>query len=216
MTAASFLPEGELHMNALLSIVFLCLLLWVEPARAESAEYSLQVSRHRNVQLDEGEVDRILEAASNLLKQNHCDVTFRRNGQVQVFASPHTPDVINTPAQRNAVYRELGDVKVVSDIKFCRLGLGDTLGCAWPRSAGRKSMIVMHEQVDRNLRHILWAHEFGHRTGLKHRADPESVMTICDLAADQVKVTPRECDCFLSGPGHPCRRREIRPQCPDR
>lgn len=202
-------------MKALLAVVCLCLLLWVEPASAQSAEYSLQVSRHRNVQLDESEVDRILEAASNLLKHAQCDVTFRRNGPVQIFASSNTPDVISTKVDRDAVYREPGDVKVVSEIAFCRPGLGDSFdGCSYPPRAGRKSMIVTHEQLDRNLRHILWAHEFGHRTGLKHRADPEALMTVCDLAADQVKVKQAECRCFLSGPGH-CRKRERRPQCPD-
>jgi hypothetical protein len=53
----------------------------------------------------------------------------------------------------------------------------------------------------RVIRPILWAHEFGHTTGLPHRAAPGALMTPCKLFVNNVKINRRECDCFLAGPG---------------
>ena len=129
-----------------------------------------------------------------------------------------TPAVIRTEAQRDAVYRVDADIKVVGEIKFCRpdLGLDFFNGCAFPRSMGRKSMIVTHARAATvPLRSILWAHEFGHRTGLQHRADSDALMTSCpNLFGHQVQVNEDECRCFRLGPGG-CTRPPVRPRCAD-
>jgi len=116
-------------------------------------------------------------------------------------------------------------VKVVEKItKFCRFpdrgGLGYH-GCSFPPNF--HSIIVVHpathtdrKHPDKNLDegkfpdHILWAHEFGHLTGLGHTFDTgqqkNDLMTPCALDAqfpsrEEVKVSRQECDCLLFGPG---------------
>ena len=204
-----------------IAIVCLGPLMWVDPASAQRT-YSLTVSRHPDVAISEAKVDEILAEASKVLQKNPghvdtrdnvaCNVTFRRNGPVRTFASPTAPKIIDSPEERNAVHRENADVKVVQKINFCRGDPGEFAGCAWPPRAGRRliSMIVVRNPpAGVRGAGILWAHEFGHRTGLRHRNEHLALMTICDLRTDQVQVRRRECDCFLSGP-RTCTRRDPR------
>jgi len=199
-------------MNVRTFVAFACvgLLLGVEAASAESASYSLTVKRHKSVVLTADDVDRILRDASALLKRKDgandvaCNVTFKRNGPVETFESNDTPVIIKTAADRDAVHREKADVKVVKEIDFC-IVKGSYEGCTWPPELGVKSMIVTHPGASRG---IVWAHEFGHRTGLRHRNEPKALMSFCDLRRNQVNVNRDECDCFLKGPGECPGRRE--------
>jgi len=208
-------------MRTIVAIACLGALLWVEPAGAQHAgarkEYSLTVSVHDDVRprLSDREVRELLKGASELLKSNHCDVTFKLKGTVQTFASPSTPAVIRTAAQRDAVHEVEADVKVVKDIRFCRPDLGNLFnGCAFPPSKGSKSIIVTHARAKTApLRSILWAHEFGHRTGLQHRAASDALMTACpNLSGDETEVNQDECHCFLLGPGG-CTKPDLHPVC---
>lgn len=194
-------------MRTIMAIVCLGLMMWAGPASAQKT-YSLSVSHHPSIRLSDEEVDNILAAASKMLKKpGHtdtpdnvaCDVTFKRRGPVKPFASPNAKAEITTEAERDAVHREDSDVKVVKKIEFCRPNMGDTFdGCAWPPRSGRRpiSIIVIHK-ANEELNSILWAHEIGHRKGLWHRSERRSLMTVCDLAADQVRVTRSECKCLL-------------------
>jgi hypothetical protein len=184
--------------------VCFALLIWAGLASAQST-YPLKVSHHRSVEVSTRAIDKILADASRTLKKapGHvdstnnvaCRVTFRREGTLSVFASRHTPAVINTEADVDAVHSEPSDIKVVEAINFCKGMTGRFAGCSWPIE--RRSIIV----TPGRLRHLVWAHEFGHLTGLKHRSEPLALMTICPLTADQVQVSRQECDCFLSGMG---------------
>src|SRR6516164_4800147 len=106
-------------MQIIVTIVCLGVLMWVDPASAQTT-YSLKVSRHPNVDLSDHAVDTILVEASKILEKNSCDVKFRLDGPVQIFASSDTPEKITDRASRDAVHREDSDVKVVSAIEFCR------------------------------------------------------------------------------------------------
>lgn len=207
--------------QTILAIACLALLLSAEPASAREIaraqiEYSVTVSVHEDVRprLTKEDAEEILEGASNLL--SHCNVRFKLTAPIQTFGSP--PAVIRTRAQRNAVYGVDAHIKVVGEIKFCRpdLGLDIFNGCAFPRTKGRKSMIVTHARAaTAPLRSILWAHEFGHRTGLQHRADSDALMTSCpNLFGHQVQVNEDECRCFRLGPGG-CTKPPVRPRCAD-
>lgn len=209
-----------MKMQITIAIACLGLLISVEPPSAQIAgerkEYSLTVSVHEDApRLTKKEVEEILEGASKLLK--HCDVTFKLKGEIQTFALP-TPAVIRTADERDAVHRVDADVKVVQKIEVCRrdLGADDFNGCAFPPSEGSKSIIVAHANANTpHLRSILWAHEFGHRAGLPHRAAPDALMTACqNLSGDQEEVNKHECRCFRSGPGGGCKiNLDVRPQC---
>lgn len=193
-------------------IVFACLglLFCVEPA---IAQYSLKVSIHEAVRpkVDAREIETILERASNLLTtRNRCDVKFKLD-TVGTFAS--APDVINDASDLEAVHSVDADVKIVRQINFCVGQKGTFLGCAW-RPEGKKTMIVVRT-VHRDLRHIVWAHEFGHTRGLRHRADRGALMTPCPLYFHNLKVNQNECDCFRSGPGA-CSTEAPNPVCTER
>jgi hypothetical protein len=210
-------------MQIITAIVCLGLLVWTGPASAQNAaaqkEYSLTVSVHEDVRpkLTADEVKKILEDASGLLKNNHCDAAFKLQGEVGTFAN--APAIIRTSRERDAVHGVNADVKVVVDIEFCKPSLGVSVfnGCAFPFSEGRKSMIVTHARAAPGLlRAILWTHEFGHRTGLQHRADPEAVMTGCsNLFGDQLKINEEECRCYRLGPGG-CTKPDPGQVCSDR
>jgi hypothetical protein len=202
--------------------VCLGLQMWAEPASAQ-VTHGLTVGHHRDIALSDGEVDEILAEASKILKNNSCNVTFERKGIVQPFTSPATPKDITSESERDAVHREPFDVKVVMSIGFCR-GEGKYAGCAWDPLPGgseprRQSMIVVHRpEAVRNLHAkveilgILWAHEFGHRTGLWHRDERNALMTVCPLERKQEAVDSRECGCFIAGPGS-CRTPEPPAHC---
>ena len=201
-----------------IAIVCLDLLMWVGPAGAESV-YELTVRRHRDVTLSNNDVDRNLADATEIMRKGQCNVIFKRKGPVQEFASRRTPKIIgkDSPSDRDAVHREDADVKVVKEIKFCRPGLpfNQFDGCAWPPRMGRRSMIVVQNPAEPfpNIGR-LWAHEFGHRVGLRHRSDPTALMTGCSFSGDPVRISQDECECFVHGPGPGrCERRDPPNQC---
>src|SRR5438270_160211 len=71
--------------------------------------------------------------------------------------------------------------------------LGSIRRCCAP---GRNMVL----KVSGSNRGIVWAHEFGHATGLQHRSEPKALMTSVPLAPDQRYVNQGECDSFVSGP----------------
>jgi len=215
-------------MRMIAGILSLALLTWVEAASAQKM-YSLSVSRHRAVPpLSEPDVKGILANASRMLKKNSrhsddddvaCNVTFRLQAPVGVFGSTGSTAVVdedNIHAVHHVDSEVAGvdiHVKVVEAIKFCRPGLdGPFEGCAFSPPDFR-SLIVVHPKlhtVPRGQRfpdHLLWAHEFGHLTGLGHRRDRLALMTPCSLTEfsnlpdTRVQVNRAECRCLLSGPG---------------
>jgi hypothetical protein len=194
-----------MNMQIIIAIVCLGLLIWVEPASAQrSKTHSLTVGRHENVALRAEEVDKILAEASKVLRK--CNVILKRKGSVRPFASSETPEVIETDAHRDAVHSEDFDIKIVKTIGFCRVE-GGHAGCAWdpplsgPHSLPQRRSIIVKLQKDAKDSGRLWAHEFGHRTGLWHRGTKTALMTPCPLESRHVQITRKECECFLGGPG---------------
>jgi len=219
-------------MRIVASILSLAVLMWVEAATAQST-YLVSVSRHRDVpDLSERQVKAILARASRMLRKDStqndkdvsCDVTFTLKGQVGKFESPNTPVVDQDNIE---AFHQVGSnvagvdfrVKLVKEIKFCRTGLppGSSAGCSFSRPDFR-SMILVHPKLHKddaghvlsNYRdHLLWAHEFGHLTGLGHRDDdPLALMTRCPLNTQfsnisdaRVRVNADECHHLLAGPG---------------
>jgi hypothetical protein len=224
----------EMTMRIIAGVLSLAVLMWVEAATAQKSTYLLSVSRHRDAPpLSDGEVKRILADASRMLQKNPrhnddddvvCNVTFTLKGSVGTFASPDTPvvDSDNITAVHRVDSNVAGvdfRVKVVKQINFCRpdLPAQPFVGCSFSEPDFR-SMILVHPKLHtdpqgRILRnypdHLLWAHEFGHLTGLGHRDDdPLALMTRCPLnmqffnVSDAgVRVNSQECRRLLAGPG---------------
>jgi hypothetical protein len=220
-------------MRTSAGLLSLALLMWVEAASAQQT-YSLSVSRHRAVPaLSDGEVKRILADASRMLQKNPrqdgdddvaCNVTFTLKGSVGTFASPNTPvvDRDNIDAVHRIDANVAGvdfHVKIVKEINFCRpdLPAEPFVGCSFSPPDFR-SMILVHPRLHKDAQgrtlsrypdHLLWAHEFGHLTGLGHRDDdPLALMTRCPLNTQfsnisdaRVRVNSQECRRLLAGPG---------------
>jgi hypothetical protein len=191
------------------AILLLGLAFWTEPASAqEIIVHPLKVRIHPavNPPLSQSEVEGILKAASNILQSNNhsCKVEFKLNGPIKPFTSG--PAVIKTESDLEAVHRVPADVKVVQSIQFCvgefkKVGF---LGCAWRPKGRPKTVIVSREGSDLGDGRgpVVWAHEYGHTTGLMHRYQTKNLnlMTPCELEAFNREVNRAECDHFRAGP----------------
>ncbi len=204
-------------MQIIMAMLSVALLMSIDEASAQNT-YSVSVSRDANVHdLNEAQVHKILEDASKMLQKNSvnngeadvaCDVTLTLKGPVRTFGTLGTSPNIVDAQHRDAVHKVDSDitdvdfhVKVVEKIEFCKPGAGSFNGCAFPIEF--RSIIVV--PPGKLPDHLLWAHEFGHLTGLGHRNSECALMTACtiaDLASlTRVRVNKKECGCMRGGLG---------------
>jgi hypothetical protein len=191
-------------------------MMWAEPASAQKKIiHELTVRYHKSIERDltDDKVKRILAEASRVLQRQRCNVSFTLKQPIRPFESDDTPADVGGPTTRDKVHREDSDVKIVSTIAFCRPHQEAFLGCGWdpppndPEHPRHRSMIVVNPEATPpstpqgrlKFSGVLWAHEFGHMTGLFHRKEPNALMTGCEIATDTVKIKPHECDCFRGG-----------------
>jgi hypothetical protein len=205
------------------AILLLGLLSWAEPVSAQTV-HRLTVGIHDLVSSDWGanpdeKAKIILKKNSNTLQQHGCpDVGFELKGEVTKFTSAPV-DIVDAPTLEQ-VHLVPFDVKVVRSIAFCvgqQVDPTKTIGCSW-RPEGRRTVIVtsLGSTKEDNLAFVLWAHEFGHTTGLLHRnhRDNLNLMSPCGLRPFNRHVNKKECRHFLAGPvqdppsglGPACRR----------
>jgi hypothetical protein len=182
------------------AVLFAFLLLWVEPAGAHKVkQYSLTVSVQKGLHPTKKSIETILEGASDILQRNGCNVTFKLKGPIQTFTSKPIKDA----ATLDAVHRVPANVKVVRKIDFCADGFhaGGYLGCAWRPKNRPRTVIVKAPVPSVGRDPILWAHEFGHTTGLPHRNDEFALMN-CQIEAFHEEIDTKECRHFRAGPVH--------------
>lgn len=166
------------------------------------ATHPVDVSRHASVTITNAAVDAILAEGSAALQADDdfapgtedapCDTTLARSGSVTLFQSAATPA---NPATRAAILQVLAEpafVKVVASIGYCDQA-ATFHGCA---SRPGHTIAVVHPGLTRGL---VWAHEFGHSTGLAHRGSNRELMR-GDLSSSQQNfVNASECASFLQG-----------------
>src|SRR5262249_37643885 len=171
----------ETKMQTIIATVCIALLLWIDPASAE--EHSLRIRvhsdvlmlNHINLQQLTDNIDSILRNASVRLKamdQGKCNVTLKRDGRIDTFgSSPSVPSVIRGPDDLEAVQNVPGHVKIVGAILSC---IGPTpengfVGCSFRANPHLRRTMIVNAGLGENERPNIWAHEFGHTTGLNHR-----------------------------------------------
>jgi len=196
------------------AILLLGLALLTEPAGART--YKLTVSTHPAVTppLYQDEVEGILKKASTILQR--CKVKFKFNG-FKPFPTSAPADITNK-FDLETVHRVPADIKVVRSISFCvgEREKNEFEGCSWRPEGRPKTVIVTRwgSSLGDGIGQVLWAHEFGHTTGLVHRYQQSNLnlMTPCELQAFSQQVNQDECDHFRVGPvshyppglGDPC------------
>lgn len=216
------------------TVIVTCLgvLLWVEPVSAEvpplkvSVHNDLQALTSLGMQKLTEKIDSILQRASRLLKDingGKCDVTLKRDGEVGTFTS--APSTIKTPADLELAQQVPAYVKIVEKIEYC-IGSPPWVGCSYRPDESLPKTIIVNGELDDNERPNIWAHEFGHTTGLHHRLDPKDqflLMTPCVIKTVDQTLSTDECSCFRVGqrdPRHPentlpaCNKQDTHPVCP--
>jgi hypothetical protein len=150
------------------SALLVGLLLWVEPVSAKVYWLTVSISPGVNPTLTKVKIKQILESASALLDHNGCDVEFKLKGLVPFTSAPAK---ITDARTLEAVHRVPADVKVVQSISYCVEKKGFFIGCSWRPKNRPRTVIVTNEEEMTGNDPMLWAHEFGHTTGLLHRND---------------------------------------------
>jgi hypothetical protein len=213
------------------ALLLLWLVSWAGVASAQDGmvTHSLTVSIHpaANPKVTQDEIEKILKGASDILQghttitpHNNCKVEFKLKGLVTWTSGPAD---ITDDIDLEQVQEVPADVKVVQSITYCAQehNNGGYAGCAWRPKLRPRTMIVARSEFSLSMGNgpMIWAHEYGHTTGLNHRyhkgilSDSENLMTPCDLEIASQPINQFECDHFLKGPvsNYP---RTLGPRCP--
>ncbi len=113
---------------------------------------------------------------------------FVRDGSVTTFTTGDGS--IDSSAEFNALIAIPGHVKAVRLINWCSVLIPNIAGCA-PRPGN--SFVVV--RITTGLEGILWAHEYGHNRGLRHRNDSNAVMNPV-LGSTRRRVNSNECAAY--------------------
>jgi hypothetical protein len=206
------------NVQVIIAVACLALLFWVGPADAQQTKtHFLTVGHHKDVQISDNDVKKILAEASKTLRK--CKVVLKLKGSVGTFGSTDRPVTVKDAASRDAVHKENFDVKIVKSITFCRVDELMGVGCAWdpppPPAEQRpqhRSIIVGDFRVAQ-LTGRIWAHEFGHTRGLQHRNERNALMGCKVPDRGDAQISDKECECFRGGPGDCAREPEPEGQC---
>ncbi len=157
--------------------------------------HALQIRRFQSVGLSDERTDVILADATEILQRQDgpddtaCSVSMERNGPVTPFDLGN--GVISSAADFTEVLGQPGDIHIVNAINWCGgPGVG-IIGCA-PVPGGA----LVAVRFDEPLEGILWAHEFGHNQGLRHRNGVELIMNPF-ITPTAFQVNAAECGAFL-------------------
>jgi hypothetical protein len=165
----------------------------------EDTHIGLSIMRHETASLTNAAADAILADATNVLQTNDgpddntCLVHFVRKGNVGIFGvgdgSIDSQGEFDKFYALNLVTKT--KVFVVNQLNFCN-------GTINPIVIGCSPMPGDFQVVERfttKEEGILWAHEYGHTRGLKHRNDSAAVMNPT-IALSRRRVNSDECAAF--------------------
>ena len=157
--------------------------------------HDLEVSRYYTTDLAQDRIDDILGSMGGLLATMDgsndvpCNVSFARNGTVSTFMTGD--GAVDTASKLTAVLELPGRVKIVNSIRWCRSFEPNAIGCA--RRPGNTLVVVPLDEQEKEP--ILWAHEFGHNKGLRHRTGANLLMN-GRMNPDMKQINLSECNSF--------------------
>ncbi len=142
-----------------------------DPGADAEIVFPLSVGRQAQQPYPETSVDIVLAEASALMRRvdpgcedNATAVQFTRIGDVAGLSV--APAIVTTEAQLDALFSQPQDIKVVNMmIGVCGVPANQAatiLGCA---TNGGSAVVIASARAD------VWAHEWGHVLGLRHRSD---------------------------------------------
>jgi hypothetical protein len=173
------------------------------PAAASAPRFLITVGQHNAIPtpISDTEVDKILDSLSSLFAHENpaCRASFVRDGPISKFDNKKYPFAINSETDFNKFKADPPSLKIVGEINWCSgLGIG-IIGCS--STPGPAWTVVRYTPV---IEHLLWAHEFGHTTGLIHRDVPNALMRPTLYESD-TEINGDECTHIQAGspPVHP-------------
>jgi len=150
-----------------------------------------------NSPMGDGTVDALLDNVTYVMSLQNgssdtaCCIQLGRTEPGAVFGTNGDGlDVITTSGELNAVIgQSVARVKVVDYIGWCGSPGSNIIGCGFTPGKG---MVVVRISGSAN-EGKLWAHEFGHNTGLGHNPSSGYIMS-GGLSAGNTKLTQSECN----------------------
>jgi hypothetical protein len=166
-----------------------------QSAATSAIKFQVTVSKHAAISdpITNTNVDTILDNMSKMFSSEAppCRVSFFRSGDIGTFSD--LPFSVNSEADFGHFKTVPPSLKVIGEINWCGglspgiIGCSSTPGAAWT--------VVPYPA---SSAHLLWAHEFGHTTGLQHRDDPNALMRPI-LYPDDTHINSDECKKVLAG-----------------
>ncbi len=122
-----------------------------------------------------------------------CCATLARSGAAKTFgAAGDGLDAIDTdPELRSVLNNNVARVKVVRQINYCGSSGTNIIGCAWTPGNG----MALVRMSDLGSEAVLWAHEYGHNTGLSHATDTKRIMYGTDFGTNN-GLDQAECNTY--------------------
>ncbi|TQV88037.1 hypothetical protein [Aliikangiella coralliicola] len=154
----------------------------------------LSIQRHSNApSFSNSQADTILAAATELLTTQDgsddiaCPTRMKRSGSVTTFTTGD--GTIDSKAEMNALQNGINLVKAIN---FCSKLAPNIVGCA--STPGTKMAVIRYTS---NQEGMLWAHEYGHNTGLSHRSGSNNLMDNY-VGTSKRRINQAECNSFLN------------------
>ncbi|MFN2452863.1 MAG: HEAT repeat domain-containing protein [Pyrinomonadaceae bacterium] len=132
-------------------------------SNGNSTRVDMTINRYHTANLSDADARTILANASEALTTDDgandvaCPMDFQLQGTVTTFTTGDGS--VDSQAEYNAVRGTGGRVHVVRDITYCGGAAPAAIGCS---DTPGSCMVVMRDSDEA----VLWAHEYGHNTGL--------------------------------------------------
>ena len=166
--------------------------------------HELKVSRFVGIgDFTERQADNILAKMGHVLQTDDsvedlvdypCEVNFVRAGPVDVFLEGD--GTILDEEDFNRIIALPGNVKVVEIVDWCARRNVDYVACA---RVGGDSFVVEAGQSTA-LAGVIWAHEYGHNKGLRHRRGEPGMVMNRTFTQESRRVEDWECERYRAAP----------------